>query len=214
MFENEDQIKDAILNGDLEDFISHGILESVPHAFNRDLKAWIVWKTELAGLLEVDPKDVILTGSAAVGFSLNPKKDFSPFTKESDFDCGIISPYHFDQAWRYLRDQRVDWLTISGEQKRAIRQHRESYVFDGTIATDKILHLLPFGRDWQSALDLMSATEMAAGRDVKLRIYRDFQSLRHYHSRGLTYLRDKVLSPADTIETIPTQSGECDTEAA
>jgi hypothetical protein len=136
VFQSADEVKSAILRGKFDSFVSQEILEPIPYAFTGDLAGWIEWKSDLAALIEVDPKDIVLTGSAATGYSLNPKNQFKRFNAESDFDCGIISPYHFDIAWRYLRQQRVAWLSLDREQKRAIHLHRQRYVFDGTIATD------------------------------------------------------------------------------
>ena len=202
-FQSAEEVKSEILSGKFDAFVSNRILEPIPFAFGDDFSGWVEWKSNMAELIDVDPKDVVLTGSAAIGFSLNPRKSFKSFDDKSDFDCGIISPYHFDLAWRYLRDQRVSWLSLSREQKIAIKEHRGRHVFDGAIATEKILHLLPFGSDWGSALDLMSNLAPANGRAVNLRIYRDYQSLRHYNTRNLFYLRDTVLAPTVESEPIP-----------
>jgi hypothetical protein len=52
--------------------------------------------------------------------------------------------------------------------------------------------ILPFGKDWQSALDMMAEVSPTVGRDVKLRIYKDFDALRYYQARNLESLRNNI----------------------
>lgn len=174
------------------DFVSHFLFEGVPYAFEGNITAWIEWKTKLASALQVDPREIVLIGSAALGFSLNPTKSFSAFNKDSDIDVGIVSQHHFEIAWRYLRQIRPEWLSLNSEARNAIKTHRRSYVFEGTIATDFILDLLPFGVTWQTGLDGMAEQTPTMGRDIKARIYRDFDSLRYYHSQGVGKLKSTL----------------------
>jgi hypothetical protein len=192
MFLSIGDLHAALLEKEPRDFVSHYLFEPVPFAFAGNLELWIEWKTVLARGLSIDPYDIVMTGSAAVGFSLNPKKGYKPFDAASDIDCGVISQYHFEVAWRYLRQLRPAWLSLPPETKRALAAHQKSYVFAGTITTDSILALLPFGKDWQSALDEMSRRSPTIGRDVKLRIYRDYDSLRHYQASGIERLRSEL----------------------
>jgi hypothetical protein len=192
MFANVGALHSELLEKDPRDFVSHYLFEPVPFAFGGDLVAWIKWKTALARGLGIDPYDIVLTGSAAIGYSLNPKKGYKAFDHASDIDCGVISQYHFEVAWRYLRQLRPAWLSLPPESKRALVAHQKRYVFAGTIATDSILALLPFGSEWQAALDVMARHPPTIGRDVKLRIYRDYESLRHYQASGIERLRDDL----------------------
>jgi hypothetical protein len=96
----------ALLEKEPKEFVSHYIFEPVPFAFNDDLASWIRWKTILARLLEVDPQDIVLIGTAAIGYSPNPNNNYKLFDDMSDIDCGVISQYHFELAWRYLRQLR------------------------------------------------------------------------------------------------------------
>jgi hypothetical protein len=141
-----------------------------------------------------------MTGSAALGYSLNPQKKFKAFDAKSDFDCAVISAYFFDVAWRHLRQSQVSWLSYPKKTKTALKSHRDQYIFDGTVATDRILGVLPFGKDWLAGLELMREMAPATGRDVKIRIYRDFDALRHYQAKNIESLRGSLPTP-------PTDSG-------
>lgn len=200
LIKSKDDLFGAIMSYGPRDFVSHFIFEPIPFIFENKMASWIKWKSELGTALEVDPKDIVLTGSASLGFSLNPHKHYKEFDEESDIDCGIISPHHFDIAWRHLRYSSPNWLTLDPTTKKAIKTHRRSYVFEGTIATDKILGILPFGRTWQLALDKMATLEPTKNRDIKLRIYKDYDSLRHYQAKNLEKLRSSISQSDDESE--------------
>lgn len=208
MFADVAALHSAILAKEPKSFVSHHIFEKVPFAFDGDRERWIEWKRTLADLIDVDPQAIVMTGSAAVGFSLNPHKGFKAFDTASDFDCGVISGHYFDVAWRYLRQLRVSWLTLPKKTQAAITNHRKNYVFSGTIAADSILALLPFGQGWQEALDKMAKIDPTKGREVKLRIYKDFDSLRYYQALGIQKLRDQIGEQPDPEEVAHEDSGE------
>lgn len=56
-----------------------------------------------------------------------------------------------------------------------------------------MLSILPFGEKWQLTLDQMSKIEPTNSRDVKLRIYKDYDALRHYQAHNIRKLRDSIL---------------------
>lgn len=205
MFASTEELHAAILATEPALFVSRCILEPVPHAFAGDAELWIDWKTRLAAHLEVDPYEIVLAGSGALGFSLNPNKGFTSFHPGSDIDVCVISLHHFELAWRYLRQTRASWLSLPNKTRRSLDSHRKNYVFSGAIATDLILPLLPFGKRWQEGLDDMATTPPTKGRDVKLRIYRDYDSLRVYQAEGLRRLRADLLDVSGAEEEIPLQ---------
>ena len=109
---------------------------------------WISWKNTLACHLNVDPYEMVLTGSGAIGFSLNPEKNYKQYHEGSDIDVGVVSLYHFEVAWHYMRQGRSSWLSLPPRTRRALTSHQKHHVFLGAIATDLILPLLPFGTQW------------------------------------------------------------------
>jgi hypothetical protein len=188
-FADIDALRTTLLTVEPSDFVSRYVFEPVPFAFSNDMQLWLSWKTLLAKQLDVDPREIVLAGSASVGFSLNPKKNFRAFNEKSDLDIGLISRHYFDMAWWTLRRYNPMLGEATKSRTKAFNQHRAGHIFDGSIATDQILSLLPFGIIWKNALELMGNTPPTVGRDVNLRIYRDFESLRSYQMGSVNSLR-------------------------
>jgi hypothetical protein len=187
----------ALLNSPVSHVASCWILERVPFMFDGDLVRYIEWKHNLASKLEIDSGAIVLTGSACVGLSLNPYKNFRPFGPKSDIDVAVISDYYFNEAWRYLRSAGSAILRMEPRARQAVKDHVSKYIYWGTIATDRILPYLHFGGRWQKALQEMSKEAVSGKRDINVRIYKDWESLRYYQTRNLTDMRNALLSPGD-----------------
>lgn len=172
---------------DPESFVSKTVIERVPYIFSADWQLYRTWRGKLADLLDVDSCDICLVGSASVGISLNPEKKFKEFDSESDIDIAVISPYHFDIAWRKLRGMRISKVNTRKE-RNAIIDHSKGLIFWGCIATDKILRFLPFATEWSRAAIEMASTSPTEGREINFRIYRDFYSLRKYQLKNVKRL--------------------------
>jgi hypothetical protein len=174
------------------DFANHLLLDRVPWLFSNRAQ-YVDWKGPLAAELKVDPYMIVIVGSAAVGFSLNPYKGFSPFGQSSDIDVAVISMWHFDIAWRWLRDLGPAKM-LSRSQRGMFWKHRDGLVFDGAIATDQFLGQLSYGPEWSTALSRAGAREPTVGREVKVRVYRDFESLRAYQVRNIGTLKLELVA--------------------
>ena len=172
-----------------DDFASRHVLDRVPWLFS-DRRQYIDWKTSLAIELELDPYMLLVVGSACLGFSLSPFKRFADFGSRSDIDVAAVSERYFDEAWRWLRELGPEDLLERGTlEQEMFRWHRRNLVFDGAIATEKLLSMLPFGSKWMSALGHAGNREPTLGRKINVRIYRDFESLRKYHVNNIRKLK-------------------------
>lgn len=158
---------------------SKWILEKTPHIFKEDRELYLKTKLLLAEKLQIDSCSIIFVGSSCAGFSLAPHKNFKLFNEDSDVDIAVISHYHFDVAWRELRG--IDIYAQPPDVQASIRDHRERLIYYGTIATDKILGLMPFGEQWLEAIGELQKNDLFADREIKFRLYRDHESLRAYH---------------------------------
>jgi hypothetical protein len=177
-----------------------------------DRSQYIDWKTALAADLEIDPYMLIVVGSAATGFSLSPEKEFAAFRPGSDVDVAVVSMRHFDDAWRWLRDLGPEKL-LSKFERDMFTWHRRNLVFDGAIATERLLSRLSFGPKWASGLGHAGKREPTVGRAVKARIYRDFESLRKYHETNINELKLRLSSTeVDSMrEDLPRLGGDKET---
>ena len=169
------------------------IMDRIPLVFGQDIKAYATWRRTLAKSLGVDASALLITGSAAFGMSLNPNKNYRYFDDESDIDVAVVSDYHFSEGWRTLRNIGPAFHNMPPRVKQSINDHVERYIYWGTIATDKLLHLFPYGKQWAQALDAIAKINPTRGRVVKARVYRDFDSLRAYQVNNINKLKTEEL---------------------
>lgn len=198
----ETEIPAALRELDASTFTSVHILDRVPAIFE-SREQYATWRTNLAADLGVDPLCLVVVGSTAVGISLSPKteKHLKPYHDESDVDIAVVSATHFEEAWRFLRALGpVTYLKGRPDVAKLLEWHRKSLVFDGTIATDRLLPYLPFAAQWQAALGRAATAKPTQDRDVKARIYRDFESLREYHRRNVESIEAGLSLPIETTK--------------
>ena len=87
-------------------------------------------------------------GSAAIGCSLNPVKNFKPFDSASDVDVAVISNYHFTVAWRYLRTNGTRRLEVDTRTQRYLNTtHRSAVWFKKTFDAGDLVIKPPFQRN-------------------------------------------------------------------
>jgi hypothetical protein len=173
-------------------FLEEHMFDCVPHVFAQNRGAYIVWKRELGFAIDVDPACLTVVGSAAVGCSLNPNKNLKAFDNQSDVDVAIISNYHFTVAWRYLRMNGSRRYSLPEKTRIAWDEHVSKHIYWGTIATDRLLGVLPFGIDWLKATSKMGTIDPTQGRSVNLRIYADYEALRAYQAVSVKRMRDSL----------------------
>jgi hypothetical protein len=173
-------------------FLEEHVFDCVPHLFAQDRSVYVAWKRELGAAVDVDPACLTVVGSAAVGCSLNPVKNLKVFDAQSDVDVAVVSNYHFTVAWRYLRMNSQRRLRVDERTRIAWDEHVTKYIYWGTIATDRLLGILPFGLEWLKAISRMASIKPTQGHDVNLRIYADYEALRTYQTLSVKRVRESL----------------------
>lgn len=187
-----DTILDDLKNLNPNKFLEYRLLETIPHVFSGNFPNYLYWKSKLSSSIKVDSKAILIIGSSCLGISINPNKNFKLFDETSDIDIAIISQYFFDVSWRHIRNIGSKYHSYNPVIQSSIKDHQDRLIYWGTIATDKILPILPFNTEWTNAVKIMKNIEPTKDRVINFRIYKDFESLRSYQINGLEKLRLKL----------------------
>lgn len=189
-----------LLSKDPAKLVSLWLLERVPYIFEDNRELFIDWKLKFAKKINIDSNSILLVGSSCVGLSLNPYKNYRRFDDHSDVDVAVVSEYFFNVSWRFFKNLGAKRFSLTPKEIESIKDHEKKYVFWGTITTDNILPLLPFGPEWQRAISDMSGTYPINNRVLKIRLYKDFDSLRGYHESNLKKLRNDYFKQQGDVE--------------
>lgn len=100
-------------------------------------------KAQVAQHFGLHISEVLIVGSAKLGFSIAPEKRYRPFGETSDIDVVICSTALFDIFWKDVFD-----YCARGETWQALGDFRK-YLFRGWMKPDK----LPLERSFQQSQD-------------------------------------------------------------
>ena len=137
---------------------------------------------------EVGPTNVMLIGSAKVGYSLNPEKLFRPFNAtRSDFDIVIVAPDAFEDLWLcYLRSHyRREKRNFEGQFYGLFRRF---------LTTGDLLSSDPEYSQWEKRLGPLRReveTEFYFDSQVNFRVYKDIEAVRLYHIDSFRTLKNE-----------------------
>src|SRR5436305_4853257 len=142
---NREEALEKLQNESAGAFLENHLFDRIPHVFRDDRARYLLWKRTLSEKIDVDAACITVVGGAAFGYSLNPDKNFKAFGNSSDVDVAVISHYHFSVAWRYLRTNSAQRLRVDQRTRIAWDEHAKRFIYWGTVATDRLLGVLPFG---------------------------------------------------------------------
>lgn len=131
--------------------------------------------------VQLHPLQLILCGSAHLGFSPVPEKLGIPFNSvTSDIDVAVVSPELFDLWWAELQ---------SAELVAAVRSRVAEDLFWGFINPANVYKYTKIGKTWWDAFGSIT-TERA--KCVRGRLYRNYWSMQSYHRLAIIQGRNKL----------------------
>lgn len=173
----------------IDRFIDEHILGGIPAVFGNDQAAYDRFRKRIATKFGVSPQDVIIVGSARLGFSYRKQTVFS---LESDVDVAIVSEKLFDEysriICRYHHDVIRHVIALSTfEWSRYLAFLK--YFAAGWLRPDKgtaIMGQHPEASDWWRYFRSLSYRKSEVGdHKVAAGIYKSTYYLKEYVKIGL-----------------------------
>ncbi len=185
-----DEFKGKLRNQAISDIeIVQGYITHGPaFVFKEDDGKFFKLKSMVAQKFGLNPQDVIMVGSAKLGFSISPLIRWQPFHDESDIDMAIISPDIFDRFWKELYDFNIK-LTYRTEKEEKQYYRFLDYFFKGWLRPD----VFPFSyvgrKEW---LDFFKSISYGEFGDHKITgaVFRDWGFYEAYHTSNIREIRN------------------------
>jgi hypothetical protein len=199
-----DDFAQLLLTRPLSEVVQEHVFQGVPFVFRRTPQTLDILKGHLASELGLNPSNILVVGSARIGFSLNPDKFPRQFSGTSDIDILIVDENLFDEVWTtllkwnyprrlvklgradgdwiYQRRKDIYWGWFVPDQIR----------FEGISFPDALQPIRDLSARWFNAfrgLSQYSDHAELARREVSGRLYRTWNHAHLYHQEGLRLLK-------------------------
>lgn len=197
------QFADALLHEVATDVVDRYILAGPAFVFRQNQHAEKRLIQHLGTTLSTPEENVVIVGSAKIGFSLDPNAFPRAFSDDSDLDVAIVNPDIFESAWRAALEWSYEVNENTDREQAWLRDLRRG-VFRGQLHVGSTQHISGMRRSALLALwRNLAWTWFAAFRDlprepeilrrkVNGRLYRSWDHLRLYHRGGILRLQETL----------------------
>lgn len=191
-------LKANITSREADDFVRDFILEGPCVHVDQNAIEYIRASLSDAVGITIEPQEVVIVGSAKLGFGLFEKKRkneeplprFRPFGPASDIDVAICSAKLFDSVWKELCDFALakPWLPH-------IMRNTGNYLVYGWLRPDQVPYeaRLRTLDCFQDRIRKLSNSSTLGRRKITGAIYRDVSFLSRYQIRGVAQCRKELL---------------------
>jgi len=196
-----DNFKKDCINSKSDSIVQRYLIEDSSYFFNKiEIGKEYDFKKEIASILKVHIRDIVIVGSGKLGFSLKPDSSdeglylFKEFDfnfnnnisqQKSDLDVAIISSSLFDKEIKNLYDHTDFYRNIWSS-----RSSLAKYALMGRLA----IRFLPL--DFEFTKEIVEAQEkykMLYGREINLEIYKSWHYFETYHQENIKTIQVNLL---------------------
>ena len=159
----------------IQKYIYSGLCSEIP-----DDKLFLL-KAEVSEFFGVNFNDVILVGSAKLGFSIAPKKTYNKFNDGSDIDIAIVSSKLFQEIW-----ETASLYAKTGafwENKKTFFE----YVSHGWMRPDKLPNEKTFEmtKNWWEFFEQISSSQKYGPYKIRCGLYQSWFFLEEYQKKAI-----------------------------
>lgn len=142
-------------------------------------------KYEIARRFHVHPSQVVMVGSGKLGFSIAPRKRYTPFGEDSDLDVAIVSEGLFHDLWSAVFDYWRD--NAAGLWHREVEF--KEYLFRGWIRPDYLPTSIPLSYDWFEFFRHLTRTGRFGPYKISAGLYKSWSYLERYQQMAVAECR-------------------------
>ncbi|MBS4067339.1 MAG: hypothetical protein KGZ62_01915 [Sulfurimonas sp.] len=181
--ENLDNFQNDLDNINKVDIIRKYVLFGRTFLINEE--KYYELKNEIAHNFNIHPNEVMLVGSAKLGFSFSEnlsksKSRYRHFSEESDLDIAIVSNNLFDRYWDEIFNKKIQTKFQWKDDKSF-----KDYFFRGWINPTKIPNDLDIKNDWFEYFRELSNSRKYGEYQINAGIYRNWQFFETYQSSAV-----------------------------
>lgn len=196
-----DQFKELLVTRPLENIVAEYVFSGIPFVFRNQPDSLDALRQHLSEALRFTPKNILVVGSAKIGFSLNPDRFPRQFLASSDIDVLVVDTRLFDKIWTTV----LKWhyprkgSPLGGQDAPWMRNMRKS-IYWGAIMPNNIRYVglsLPevlrpirdLSTAWFDAFQSLSLYPEFSARQVSGLLYRSWEHARLYHVEALRRIK-------------------------
>lgn len=178
--------KQELRNCEAPEFVQKKIIYGDCRVLNKE--SYFQLRQEIAKKFHVHPNEVLVVGSAKLGFSIAPNKKYRHFGEKSDIDVVIVSDALFSQVWStvysFWRDNII-WDT---------EEEFKKYLFRGWIRPDKLppSNKFNFSKDWWEFFREITASGQFGPYKISGALYKNWTFLESYQNFAVQYCKDEL----------------------
>lgn len=161
-------------------------------------------RRHLCPRFSLDEENVIIIGSAKIGFSLAPDSFPRIFTKNRDIDVLVVSEPLFDTYWQTMlrwhyprRLERLpgaDWDWVKSRRRDLYWGwfHPDKIGYEGLTFPEVLKPLRDLKTKWFDSFQSLSLYDEFFGRDVNGKLYRTWEHALLYQASGLRQIQARL----------------------
>lgn len=188
-----DEFKEFLINdtNSIQEIIERYLVFGTPYIYSGQEDMYYNLKQKISSFFNVNQRDIFMTGSSKLGFSISPTKLWRPIDgnpkKDSDIDIVIISNEIFDNYWKSIFSFKEKTIPTSNIDEN----HGEflEYFFKGWLRPDKFPYKYEGSDEWFEFFREISYKKEFGSRKIAAAIYREEYFFNAYNIKNLNGIR-------------------------